>query len=154
MVSQTEAAEKELAAFLRRAENIDDEDLASGRNGAPMLATKCTGHFCYLHEIQDSCPREPSLSLHVRFLSSSVAGQIPFVDANPQQHSMEQFQRTLEIASVFKERDVQLWHSFNRCTQTAKKLSDKCHTLQTTFVKRVPGKDFLEEHDAVKACAD
>ena len=100
LVNQTEAAAKTFAAFLRRAENIDDEDLASGRNVAPMLATKGTAHFGYLHKVQGSCPREAALSFHVGLLSPSVVGQIPFVDADPQQHPMEQFQRTLEIVCV------------------------------------------------------
>ena len=51
MVNQTEAAETELAASLRRAENIADDDLASGRNVAPMLATQGTGHVGYQHEV-------------------------------------------------------------------------------------------------------
>ena len=70
-----------------------------------------------------------------------MAGQIPFVDADPQQHPMEQFQRTFEIVAVFKEKVDQLWHLLNKCAQTEQKLRHKCHLLHTTFVKIILGND-------------
>ena len=118
-----------------------------------MLATEGTvGAFWLAARSPNSCPCEAARSLHVEFLSSSVAGQILFVDADPQQHPMERFQRTLETGGVFEERADQLWHS-RTGTQTAKTFSNKCHFLHTTVVKRYPGKYVLEEHDAARVCA-
>ena len=77
VVTQMEVAEKELAAYLRRAATTNGEDLATGRSEAPMLSTKGAGLFCYYHMVQGSCPREAALGLHTGLVSPTVANQIP-----------------------------------------------------------------------------
>ena len=92
--------------------------------------------------------QETALNFHVGLVGSTVAAQLPLVDATPDQHPIDNFQKTLETSWDLTEAIHRLWESLANGTETAQQLSDRCHYLHTGVVKRVPGADYPESEDA------
>ena len=78
----------------------------------------------------------------------TVAAQLPLVDAEPDRHPIDQFQKTLDTAWDLKEAINWFWESLATGTETVQQLSDRCRFLHTGVVKRVSGADYPESEDA------
>ena len=85
------------------------------------------GTFQLLPGGQRFLPQEMAINYHVGLVGLTVAAQLPLVDAEPDQHPIDQFQKTLETAWDLKEATNLLWESLAKGTETVQKLSDRCH---------------------------
>ena len=103
MAGQAELAEQELIACCKRAVNTSHEDLESGRAVGPMLVSRGKAHFRYFQEVNGFCPQEMAINYHVVSVGLTVAAQLPLVDAEPDQHPIDQLQKTLETAWDLKD---------------------------------------------------
>ena len=89
-----------------------------------------------------------AVNYHIGMVGLTVAAQLPLVDVDPNQHPIDQLQKTLDAAWEQKKATNRLWESFAKGTETARELSDRSHFLHTGVVKRVPGADYPESEDA------
>ena len=111
-----------------------------------MMASRGKAHLRYFQEV--TWPQEMAINYHVGLVGLTVAAQLPLVDAQPDQHPIDQLQKTLETSWDLKEAIKRLWESLAKGTETAQQLSDRSHMLHTEVVKRAPGADYPESEDA------
>ena len=92
---------------------------------------KRKGTFQILPRGESSCPQEMAIKYHLGLVGLTVAAQLPLVDAEPDQHPIDQLQKALETAWGLKEAIIRLGESLAKGTETAQQPSDRCHLLHT-----------------------
>ena len=61
--------------------------------------------------VKDACPQEMAVNYHIGMVGLTVAAQLPLVDVKPNQHPIDQLQKTLDAAWELKEATSRLWES-------------------------------------------
>ena len=65
-----------------------------------------------------------AVNYHVGMVGLTVAAQLPLVDVEPNQHPIDQLQKTLDAAWELKEAIHWLWESLAKGPETVRELSD------------------------------
>ena len=90
-----------------------------------------------------------AVNYHIGMVALTVAAQLPLVDVDPSKHPIDQFQKTFDAAWELKEATNRLWETLAKATETGREQSDRCRTLHSGVVTRVPGADHPESEDAI-----